>query len=209
MSKSRNTLVFAGYAVFLLMYLLAAGLYPGGNNVDKTEPGFDWLRNYWCDLLDSHAHNGTPNPAQPVAISAMLVLATAMSLLWYDLPVFLQSGRRNTRWMRFFGIGSMCVAVFLFTPLHNAVVNVAGLLMSAAFGFTLFELYRTGRRALFAGGLFCLLLWVGTYFIYQTWIFLPALALAQKIALACTLGWCAAICAQMLKKTRFSPPNPL
>ncbi|MEI6412413.1 MAG: hypothetical protein WCR52_23680 [Bacteroidota bacterium] len=184
-TRARATLI--SFIVFLALYGLAASLYPGGSKMDKTTPGFDWVHNYWCDLLNDFAHNGASNPAKPVAIAAMLVLATGLGILWYDLPDYLQSSRTNARLMRFSGIGSMSVAVFLFTPWHNAVVNVAGLLMAGAFLVTFYELRRAGHTGLVAGGVFCLLLWCGTYFIYQTNIFLPALALAQKIALAACL----------------------
>jgi hypothetical protein len=187
-ARARATII--SFIVFLALYGLAASLYPGGSKEDKTRPGFDWVRNYWCDLLDDFAHNGAPNPAKKVAITAMLVLATGLGILWYDLPDYLQSNRTNKRLLRFLGIGSMTVAVFLFTPWHNAVVNVAGMLMAGAFIVTFYELRRTGRTGLIAGGAFCLLLWCGTYFIYQTYIFLPALAVAQKIALAACLVWC-------------------
>lgn len=187
-ARARATII--SFMVFLALYGLAASLYPGGSKEDKSRPGFDWIHNYWCDLLDDFAHNGAPNPAKKVAITAMFVLATGLGMLWYDLPVFLQSSQTNTRLLRFMGIGSMAVAVFLFTPWHNAVVNVAGMLMAGAFIVTFYELRRTGRTGLIAGGVFCLLLWCGTYFIYQTHIFLPALAVAQKIALAACLVWC-------------------
>jgi hypothetical protein len=62
-----------GTLLFVVLYLVASSLYPGGSQVDKGSIGFSWTNNYWCNLLSGNAINGQPNPAKPYAISGMAV----------------------------------------------------------------------------------------------------------------------------------------
>ncbi len=61
-----------GIFLFFLLYVVAASLYAGGSQVDKTAKGFSLMHNYWCDLLADKAQNDESNAAQPIAISAFL-----------------------------------------------------------------------------------------------------------------------------------------
>jgi len=65
-----------GILLFTLCYLVAALLYPGGSQANKTSIGFTWINNYWCNLLNDTAMNGQPNPARPMAIAGMFFYAS-------------------------------------------------------------------------------------------------------------------------------------
>ena len=76
----------AGIFLFLILYIIAAWLYPGGSKVDPQASGFSVLHNYWCDLFDVVAYNGSANPSRPIALIAMIILTGSFALLWYVLP---------------------------------------------------------------------------------------------------------------------------
>ena len=63
-----------GTIVFVVLYIVATLLYPGGSQVDKNSIGFSWTNNYWCNLLNDNAINGQHNPAKPIAMTGMFVL---------------------------------------------------------------------------------------------------------------------------------------
>ncbi len=67
-------LPFLAISAFIVLYILAAYFYPGGNDANKSQIGFDILQNYWCDLLGGQAKNGAPNPSRPIAIGVMIIL---------------------------------------------------------------------------------------------------------------------------------------
>ncbi|MBK7587466.1 MAG: hypothetical protein IPI22_03615 [Bacteroidetes bacterium] len=104
---------------------MATLYYPGGSNVDKTTPGFDWLNKYWCDLTGQLAKNGEINSARPIALIAMLILCSSLWVFWYYLPRLFSANKFNSI-IRYTGITSMTVAIFLFTSLHDVVINIAG-----------------------------------------------------------------------------------
>ncbi|PIQ21332.1 MAG: hypothetical protein COW65_09725 [Cytophagales bacterium CG18_big_fil_WC_8_21_14_2_50_42_9] len=76
-----------GSTLFLLLYFVATLYYPGGSQFDKNTKGFSWAHNYWCNLLNENAINGQPNPARPIALTAMMVLCLTLTVFWYLFPI--------------------------------------------------------------------------------------------------------------------------
>src|SRR5829696_8591889 len=74
----------AGIMLFVILYIFAAILYPGGSQADKRSIGFSWLNNYWCNLVNEKAINGQVNIAQPLAIFAMFILGLSLAVFWYQ-----------------------------------------------------------------------------------------------------------------------------
>jgi len=178
-----------GICLFFLLYIIAAIVYPGGSQVDKTEKGFSLLHNYWCDLLADKAQNGQPNTAQPLAIGAMVLLCACLVLFWFYLPQLFDKTFKNSKTIQQSGISSMIISAFLFTDFHDTVINVAGALGVLALLLTFMNLYRAKFYKLFAVGVLCLMLCLLNYFIYETKIGLPLLAVTQKISFVLFLGW--------------------
>lgn len=190
-----------GIAAFAALYGYATTLYPGGNQADLHAPGFDWQHNYWCDLLSVWADNGQPNPARPVAVSAMLILGVALAFFWYRLAGHLRSSRHWRQTVRVSGIGSMAATGLLLTPLHDTALIVSGGASLVALAATMLFLYQNKRTGLLRIGLFCLLLLFANNAIYWTKTGLAWLPLLQKVTFAVFLCWIAAI-SLLLKKQR-------
>src|SRR5687767_5436530 len=83
----------SGTLFFIILYIIAALLYPGGSDVDKNAIGFSWTNNYWCNLLHENAINGEPNTAKPVAVGGMFILAVALSVFWLIFPNQINAGK--------------------------------------------------------------------------------------------------------------------
>ncbi len=84
-----GTSVMTGVALAIAVVLLvvAMGSYPGGNLSDPTAPGFDFWRNYFCDLIQPVAKNGADNGAAMIqARIAMVLTGVALVPLWLALP---------------------------------------------------------------------------------------------------------------------------
>jgi hypothetical protein len=65
--------------------MYASMLYPGGSQADLQSVGYDWIHNYWCNLMNDQAMNGQSNPAKPFAVVAMVILC--LSLLVFFIAV--------------------------------------------------------------------------------------------------------------------------
>jgi len=177
-----------GILLFVILYIIATLNYPGGSTADKTAKGFDWLHNYWCDLTGEIAKNGEINSARPIALAAMLILCSSLTFFWYYLPLLFNNFRYNNV-IRYCGILSMLIAMFLFTGYHDMVINIAGTLGCIALSFTFAGLYQNKLYNHFFTGLFCLVLILFNYFIYQTSYLRYLLPIVQKITFICFLSW--------------------
>lgn len=69
---------------FYASYIASAALYPGGTWVDKSTVGYSLWQNYFCDIFQTTALNGLPNPgSQYVLVIFGFLLATLLS--WWRL----------------------------------------------------------------------------------------------------------------------------
>ncbi len=177
-----------GSCLYVLLYLAAAWLYPGGSQFDKAAKGFSWLHNYWCNLLNEQAGNGEPNPARPVALTAMLVLCGTLALFWYLFPQYAGFKKSTRLLLRVSGIAAMAIGAFLFTPLHDVIINVATLFGMIALAGTFTGLYRLRWKKLFWMGLFNLVLVAANNALYygNGLLYLPVV---QKITFLYFLLW--------------------
>lgn len=178
-----------GSLLFIILYIIAAFLYPGGSGADKTSIGYDWKENYWCNLLNEQAINGQFNTARPVAIIAMIILCISLSSFWIIFPVLAQLKKGHRLLIQVSGIISMISAFLLLTNTdHDLAVNI-----SSSFGFialvaTIIALRRLGLGKFFLFGLFNIVLIVLNNYLYHTgqMTYLP---IVQKFSFLSFLSW--------------------
>lgn len=200
-SYKAGTLVsLGGILLFLVLYLTAAFLYPGGSQVNKTSRGFDWINNYWCDLLSTTSQNGYYNPARPVSITAMIILCGSLAIFWVQLPQKLKSPLLQRQIIQYGGVASMMITIFLFTSFHEEVINMGGCLGFLAIAGTLILLYKNQLYKLFIIGLACVLLCFINYYIYRTHDHILFLPLIQKFTFLSFLGWIVSIQVYLSRK---------
>lgn len=189
----------AGIILFILLYTIATFLYPGGSKVEQSATGFNWLHNYWCELTDVYSINGQPNSARPLALMAMVILCISLSIFWYFLPMLFPA-HPVYKIIRYSGIMSMGIGVFMFTGYHDLVIDIGGLLAAIALTATFVGLYQSKMYSFFTYGLACLLLMLFNYIIHKTGIFLSCLAVFQKITFVIVAIWIVLVNAQLYRK---------
>lgn len=182
-------IAFWGFIIFIMLYLAAAWVYPGGSEMDPTSPSFSFAHNYWCDLLQRRAENGMPNHARVIAISAMVILCASIVVFWWALPVLFQTGSPVKMLVRISGMLSMLILAFLRGNTHDEVINGSVALGSITMLFTFYSLYRSGMRAYAWFGIICLLLSLLNGYIYYSGQWFNYLALVQKITFISFLTW--------------------
>jgi hypothetical protein len=178
----------AGILLFIVLYVTATFYYPGGTNEDTASVGFNWLHNYWCDLTGELAKNGSINPARPLALAAMMIICFSLGVFWYHLPLQFKI-KVYPQAIRYAGMSSMMVTVFLFTGYHDTVIYFGGALCAIALTGTFIALYRNKYFTLLTFGLICLTFMTVNYFIYITGLFLVFLPLLQKATFLLFMTW--------------------
>lgn len=178
-----------GIVLFILLYVAAAILYPGGSDADKFAPGFSWKHNYWCELMNTHAQNGQSNNGRSLALAAMAVLIISLVSFWLLIPLLFSKDGKCLHLIRLFGASSMLVTFFLLTGRHDLVINIAGLCGCLAILALLVNLFRHHYRFFFAAGILCLLLCGVNNYVYYSKNLLPYLPVIQKITFLVFLAW--------------------
>lgn len=196
----------AGAILFLIFYSLAAYNYPGGSQADKFSKGFSWQNNYWCNLLNEVAINGQPNNGRPYAMTGMLVLCCSLVFFWYCFSLSIPLKRYYRLSMQVSGASSMCIAFFIFTDFHDAIINIAALLAMVAIAITFIGLYKMKWSNLFVFGLFNLVLVAVNKWLYYGGglLYLPVV---QKITFLSFLLWICLVSLRMFQHAEKNSPG--
>lgn len=188
--KNKHPLYRYGILLFLIFYFFAAALYPGGNAFNTTATGFSWRYNYWCNLLNETAINGSPNPGARFAKAGMFVLSLSLSLFFISAPSRLQLKDALKLLIRFTGIAAMVTALLLGSSLpHDWITNLASGLGLIAMGGLLVGIYRNRLWVFFWWALFNLVLVAVNNWLYLDPDLILYLPVVQKISFASFLLW--------------------
>ena len=178
-----------GMALFVLCYVVAAGLYPGGSWNDPGQVGFSWRHNYLCDLLDTRAVNGMLNTGRYWARVALAFLCLGLMVLWYHLPVLTKGHTWFKYLLRYSGMAALGATVFLRADTHDLTVRIAGVFGLVALSSLLVGLWKEGHRIFVSLGGWCLGMFLVNYTIYETGDFVYWLPLIQKITFLSFMVW--------------------
>lgn len=179
----------AGAVLFLVLYVVAAQYYPGGSQADKATRGFDWVHNYWCNLLNEQGVNGELSDSRPIALTAMAVLCVTMGFFAWIFPTQVSFSRNVRVLVQVSGIACMVLAMFIFTEAHDWLINVSCLLGVIGAVGTMVGLRMLGWGFLFWLGILNLVMVVVNNVMYHYKPWLWALPVVQKITFLMFLGW--------------------
>lgn len=192
----------AGTIVFVSLYIMATMLYPGGSQADKNAKGFSWINNYWCNLLNEYAMNGERNTARPVAFAGMSVLCISLVVFWILFPMYIGLKKKARLATQLCGGMAMTIGFFLFSNLHDIIINVAMLCGLVAIGGTFAGLHKLKWKRLIGFGVFNLLLVLVNNVLYYGDGLLLYLPVVQKITFLSFLLWISFIDIQLYKKAK-------
>lgn len=188
--------------IFALLYYYSSTLYPGGSQADLTTQGFDWVHNYWSDLMNETGRNEQPNPAEPYAIAAMVIMCIGLMIFFIQ---FATKFSKNLVWryvIQISGTLAMICAILTFTEYHAPMIA-----LSSFFGLFLLagiirEVYKSEMTLMKIGGVICVLLLIVNNYIYFSRNFVEILPLLQKITFAIVLLWFIGLNAELVKKNK-------
>jgi len=178
-----------GILIFVVIYIYSSTLYPGGSQADLNSVGFDWINNYWCNLMNEKGMNGQMNPASPFAISAMIILFISLMLFFIQ---FARKFATNRIWritIQTFGTAAMIFAALIFTKYHDLMT-----ILSSVFGVVvvigiILEIYKSKMIIFKLSGIVCIILLALNNYIYYSGQMIDYLPFIQKITFALVLIW--------------------
>jgi len=209
-SKAQNLWVLTplfGTFFFVCLYIAATLFYPGGSQADKNSKGFSWMNNYWCNLLNENAMNGEHNSARPVALASMFVLCFTLATFWCIFPQQVNFRKRNRLAIQISGAVSMTIGMFLFTALHDMIINVTALCAVVAIAGTFAGLHKLKWRRLFLLGIFNFVLVVLNNILYYGQGLKLYLPVVQKITFLFFLFWICLIDINLYNKKNSKLPG--
>lgn len=187
----KKNLPTIGILIFATLYFKASKMYPGGNQIDRTEAGFNWFQNYWCDLLGTKADNGLHNPARPVAMLATAILCASLAVFWVRMARRMSVSAAWRQLIEVSAVVSMTSVLILFTDFHDTAIIVSGTSGLLAVGATFVFVFQKKMWRQWHFGWFCMVLVLANNLIYWSKSGLFWLPVLQKITFCCFLFWVA------------------
>lgn len=189
-----------GILIFTGLYIYAASLYPGGSQADLNSTRFDWINNYWCNLMNENGMNGLENPARPIAIFAMIILCSSLALFFLQFAKYYVEKGIWRLTIQIAGTLSMTSAMLIFTEYHDLLTTI-----SSVFGVLVVvgifrTIYKSDMKAFKVIAIVCVLLLGVNNFIYYSGNSIEYLPLLQKITFALVLAWIVGLNSKMKSK---------
>lgn len=191
-----------GLAVYVIVFIYAASLYPGGSlyHADATE--YSYFHNLLCDAMDKVTQTGKVNDGRFMAVVSHLILSFTMIAFFLVLPGVFDWKNRNIKMIRYFGVLSMAVFAFMFTDYHDLVVTITGIIGTIAMIPFFIELRRLPDLGFKTISFLCFGLSIIVFLMFETKIGFYYLPLIQKIAFVVDAIWVYWVCIMVIKKDR-------
>ncbi len=170
-----------GLVIYLFTFLYAVSGYPGGSYNQPNAIGYSHFHNFLCDAMDLVTKNGMLNTFRGFSITAHIILSLSMIAFFYLLPCVFASENRNTKLIRVFGVSAMTVLIFMYTPYHDLMVSITGVLGSVALIPLFIELHKNKNSGLRQLAYLCFSFSLVVFFSYETKIGFYYLPFIQKI----------------------------
>jgi hypothetical protein len=189
-----------GIATFVGLYIYSSTLYPGGSQADLNAEGFDWINNYWCNLMNEKGMNGQPNPAKPFSIFAMVVLCLSLMFFFIQFAKNFSNSRLWKRLIMVSGVLSMTFAMLMFTQYHDLMTIVSSLFGVFVLIGIIREIFKSDLLLYKTSGVLCILLLGMNNYVYYTRQYIETLPLLQKITFAIVLIWIIGLNYELIKR---------
>ena len=191
-----------GIVIFGLLYYYASTLYPGGSQANLEVIGYDWINNYWCNLMNENAMNGEVNPARPYAIFAMVSLCISLGVFFYLFAEVLTLNNHWRLWIKGSGAVSMIFAALMFTKYHDLMTTLSSIFGLVAVIGIVKEIYNSKWVLYKLTGILGILLLGINNVIYYSTVFIEWLPLIQKFTFVVILFWVLGVNYEIRKKLR-------
>jgi hypothetical protein len=200
--SKRLLLPLLGMGLFIVLYILAAFMYPGGSWLHKEQLGFSFRNNYLCDLLDYYAVNGDVNDGRFFARLALGLLCVSLIYLWYHLRDLFPRTSVNRTLMWISGQLALLTTFFLSSNTHDEIVRLAGVFGIVGILTLTIELFKMRYYMLVLIAIECIAAFLINYYCYETGDYLQLLPVIQKITFVSFMIWFALLTLLLYRKAK-------
>lgn len=178
-----------GLGAYVILFTMAAEAYPGGSESVPGDTGYSFFHNFLCDAMLPITPGGASNPARPMATLSHLVLSGTMICFFFILPKVFDWHNRNTSIIRYMGMLTMTVFIFMYTGIHDHIVTATGVLGTVALLPFFVEMRRYPAGGLKTLAYTCFILSMIVFFSFETKIGYYYLPFLQKITFVFDAWW--------------------
>ena len=189
-----------GILIFVGLFVYATSLYPGGSQWDINSVGFDWKNNFWCNLMLENALNGQENPARPIAILAMIILCSSVTLSYFYFATFFEKNRIWNMIIKISGTLAMLSAVFIFTTYHDIMTILLSVFGTLGIIGIIRTLHNNNMTFFKISGIVCMILAGMNNLFYYSENLIEYLPIIQKITFILVLAWIVGLNLKMKNK---------
>jgi len=193
-----------GIALYIIVYTFAVTAYPGGSINYPNANGYSFFHNLLCDAMDPITQNGSINDARFMAVISHIILSITMISFFYILPKIFPMKNRNTKLIAYFGIPTMTIFIFMYTPYHDLIVTITGILGTIALIPLFIELQRFKNKGYKQIVYLCYAMSIIVFFIFETKIGVYYLPILQKITFGVDSCWVIWTCLIVINKNKAS-----
>lgn len=191
-----------GMGLYIIVFTFAAIGYPGGSINIPNAIGYSFYHNFLCDVMNPTTQAGSTNDARSLAIISHLILSFTMICFFYILPKIFPEENRNTKLIAFFGMTTMIVFIFMYTPHHDLIVTITGVLGTIALIPFFIELHHYRNKRLKQLAYLCYLMSLIVFFIFETKIGFYYLPFLQKVTFVLDAWWVIWSCLIVINKNK-------
>ncbi len=178
MIKKYSVLICLVTSVILIV--TATLVYPGGSLLDNNSTGFDWSTNFFSNLFEAKAINGSENRSRIWALIGIVFHSLGYGIFFINMSKKM-STRHAATVLKLIGVVNILFTFLIATPLHDIMVTISStLFLIGLFYITVFIL-KTKLHLLKFACIICLLTFYYTLFLYGSgnW---GLLAIMQKVS---------------------------
>lgn len=193
-----------GMIAYVIIFTISALGYPGGSFNYPNAIGYSFSNNFLCDAMRPITQAGVSNPARSIAVLSHFVLSASMVVFFYLLPEVFDKKNRLTQMVRYFGVATMLVFLFMFTTYHDMIVTLTGIFGTVALIPFFLELRKLKNFGFQLLAYTCFGLSIIVFISFETKIGYYYLPLLQKITFGFDAFWVIWTCLIVHRKMGFS-----
>lgn len=172
-------------AISTVLIVIATIVYPGGSLFDQNAIGFDWSKNFFSNLFEARAINGSENSSQPWALAGIAFQSLAYGIFFLKMSKKMPS-KGSSKVLNLVGLVNIVFTFLIATPLHDLMVILSGSLFLLGLFYITVHLLKTKLHFFKFASIVSLALFYLTMFLYGygDW---GLLAIIQKVSIICSM----------------------
>ena len=166
--------------ISVILMEIATLVYPGGTLLGKNSTGFDWSENFFSNLFEAKAINGSENTSRIWALIGMAFHSLGYGIFFINMSKKI-AARQAATILKLIGAINILFTFLIATPLHDIMVTISSTLFLIGLFYITIFLLKTKLHILKFACIICLFTFYYTLFLYGSgnW---GLLAIMQKVS---------------------------